>query len=339
MTRTRKAVGIAVVTTAAAVAFWLSGCGAGHHPPTVDGQARRVAYFWRAEQFRGNVLTVSLLDSGVVEPFIGTEAGNANCTGCHSASPTGEYVAASVGYGNLKIMDVATRLWVEPTGFTGGSFLAWNPNGMDEFVYSDGHRLLRGTVSGGVSGPIPGTNNEDHFRIMPAWSPSNVIAYIRGAAGSSWRTTGANDVYTIPVGGAGNDGTPLPGASADGKSHGYPAYSPNGQWLALSVSASPLDTFAATGAQIQLVRADGSGTVKTLPNLNGPTPNVSNSWPTWSLAGDALAFSTKRSGTSTDLYVAPVSEATGDDGTAQPVPDVNDPTRDEFKLEWTPLRD
>ncbi|MFQ6098258.1 MAG: TolB family protein [Armatimonadota bacterium] len=341
MARTIKAFGIAATGATIVTAFWLGGCtGPSNHPPGVDVTQRQLGYFWRAERLRGNVLRVSLLDdTAPVEPFIGPSAGNANCTGCHSASPTGRYLAANVGYGNIRFMDVTTSLFVVVPGLTGGSLAAWNPNNTDEFVYSDGHRLLRGTISGGVIGPIPGTDNDDFVRIMPTWSVDNVIAYVRGTTGTSWRATGPTDIYTISPDGGPNDGTPLAGASGNGFSHAFPAFSPNGDWIAMSVSETVLDTFAPSDAQVRLVAANGSGVVKTLPNLNGPTPNVGNTWPTWSPNGDAIAFSSRRGGGSADLYVAAVSQVSGVDGPAQLLPRVNTQDKHELKFEWSPIRD
>ncbi len=111
----------------------------------------------------------------------------------------------------------------------------------------------------------------------------------------------------------------MAGASGDGFNY-YPAYSPDGQWVAFTRHETGSTTYSAPEAEIFLVPSVG-GERRRLAANDGPNgeelQNVSNSWPTWSLDGAMLAFTSKRDDPRYDIFVADVDQ-NGNSGPARP---------------------
>ena len=103
--------------------------------------------------------------------------------------------------------------------------------------------------------------------------------------------------------------------------------------LLAPLSESAISTFAATDAQIRLVKADSSGQVLALPLLNAGA----SSFPTWSRGGDFLSFSSDRPGGvgSWDLYISPIDPVTGQERAPFPLTSANTPDF-EHAAQWSP---
>jgi Tol biopolymer transport system component len=86
---------------------------------------------------------------------------------------------------------------------------------------------------------------------------------------------------------------------------------------------------------VKLVKSDQSGTVRELPMINGGDGQTS--FPTWSLDGAYLGFSSNRSGGAGgwDVYVAPIDPVTGIDGPPANVASANS-AGFEHAAQWSP---
>lgn len=215
----------------------------------------------------------------------------------------------------LKLIDTVTRaelsLGVEAEDATS---LSWNPNvdtvPPNQLVFSANGRLHKASALGGYLGELAGANDTNSAQVMPAWGSDKRIVYARGRASAQrdWALTGACDLMIVDEGG----GTPVPlaGASGDGFSNYYPAYSPDAQWIAFTHSELGT-TYSAADAELRLVKSDGSGVVRALPMINAI--GASRSYPAWSLDGNYLGFSvsTNLDRYDWDIYLAPIDPESG----------------------------
>jgi Tol biopolymer transport system component len=142
---------------------------------------------------------------------------------------------------------------------------------------------------------------------------------------------GAGGLYLIDE--AGGVPVPVMGASENNFANYYPRFSPNGMWIAYTLSMSAQSTISAPDAQIRLVKADNSGQVLDLPLLNGGA----SSYPTWSVNGQFLSFSSNRAGGqgSWDIYIAPIDPVTGQEGAAVNLAEANTSSF-EHSAQWSP---
>ncbi|MEQ8279583.1 MAG: choice-of-anchor D domain-containing protein [Deltaproteobacteria bacterium] len=270
-------------------------------------------------------------------PFYGPAASPSHgCSGCHAVSPDGRYVAL-IEYPELVLIDTTTNIEIT-TGITASvESVAWNPDVNTtppyQFVYATGDGPLTTASVTGPIGALPGTDDGTYVYKMPDWGPSGQIVAARApsaAATTDFAFVGPVDLVLVPEGG----GAPalVAGASNDGGGHYYPAWSPTGTWIAYTHSVSAATTYAAADATIRLVRANQSGTVATLPFANDITG--ASSYPTWSLDGRILSFSSNRSGGlgDWDVYAAFVDDANGTSSSAVPIQNINTPSFDHIAI-------
>jgi Tol biopolymer transport system component len=250
----------------------------------------------------------------------------------------------------FRIVDTTTDIALAlPNGSGNPQFLSWNPdvntNPPYQYVYDVATDLSVASLFQGVLYEVAGANDPAMAEMMPSWGSDGKIAYVRGMTtmnnngGGSFGLAGPCDVMTIPV--AGGTPTPLAGASNPtpgmGGAYYYPAYSPNGRWIAFTYSAQASSTIAAEDAVIRLARSDNSGTVMMLSNANNAPGNGATSYPTWSVNGAFLSFSSNRSGGQGDwdIYIAPVDPMTGVDGPATNVSAANSAAFEHAAI-WSP---
>jgi Tol biopolymer transport system component len=102
----------------------------------------------------------------------------------------------------------------------------------------------------------------------------------------------------------GGNADALAGANQSPGASYYPRYSPNGMWIAHTISASAISTISASDAVIRAVKADNSGQTLDLPLLKAGA----SSYPTWSVDGTFLSFSSNRPGVQGgwDIWIAPI---------------------------------
>ena len=280
--------------------------------------SRESVYFWRiaAGQRDGQIWVTDKNGVRPAREFAAISKGR-QCVGCHSVSSTSHRIAAVADGGSGPV--VAYRLDGKPLDLPAimGSYVAWSPDGNQLAVSTSEKDIAIIDVENKTVAHLAGASDPALAEEMPAWSPDGQrIAFVRGAsAGTAWSLDGPCDIYTVPA--SGGAATPLAGASGDGFNY-YPAYSPDGKWLAFTRHLSGATTYAAPEAEIFLVPAAGGERIRLAANdaPNGaPLQNVSNSWPTWSLTGEWLAFNSKRNDPAYDLFITQV-DANGVSGPA-----------------------
>jgi HYDIN/CFA65/VesB family protein/centrosomal CEP192-like protein/WD40 repeat protein len=285
----------------------------------------------------GDIVRLALQGRPSLTPWWGPRTGQ-SCSGCHSISPDGRYVAV-VGMAEFHIVDTPSATAVPiPNAPSGVVFVSWNPNVNTtppyQFAYDDGADIHIASVATGELRLLAGASDPSAAEMMPSWGKDGKIAFVRSAQGSSgFGFNGPTDILVVDENGGA--ATAVPGASGNGQANYYPRFSPNGLWIAFTQSARAETTILASDAQLRLVRADLSGSVSNLPQINGT--NGASSLSTWSVDGRSMGFSSNRSGGagSWDIYMAPIDPATGADGAPTNIQAANTPGF-EFSPEWSP---
>lgn len=287
-----------------------------------------VVYFWRMDlktQDFGIYLT-TLEERQSAVPFKQVNA--EGCIGCHTVSRESFRIAAVVGPipGRGIVYTLSgKKVDIPPID---AIYYAWSPDG-NKLAFSDsvGDIYVLDMETKQIT-PLEGASEPQLTETMPAWSPDgSTIAFVRSSApldigGSS--LTGPADIYVVPA--SGGTPKPLPGASGNGMNY-YPAYSPDGKWLAFTRHTTGSQSYAAPEAEIYLVPAQGGQPIRLEANdaADGtPLKNVSNAWPTWSKDGKWLAFNSKRKDPFYDIFVTRI-ETNGHSSEAIPLPGASDP--------------
>ncbi len=324
-------------------------------PEVVPTSAGRFMYYWTIPSpIGGDIMRLPLQGVTTAASFWGPRSGK-QCAGCHSVSPDGRYVAllefgASVS--PLRIVDTTSNVSLTlPADLarSGVSYFAWRPNVNAQpgyqFAFDAPNRSAStqtsihiGSLYGGYIGELAGANDTSWSYKMPTWSSGGTIAFVRGMAQQMTSSgaggfSGPTDIMFVPE--AGGAATAVPGASQNNAANYYPAYSPNGRWLAFTQSASAMGTISAADATVRMVPAGMSGAVNVLPNLN--SSNGASSYPTWSVDGRFMSFSSNRPGGQGDwdIYIAPVDPNTGADSAAMNLIQANT-SAFEHSAQWSP---
>lgn len=280
-------------------------------------------------------MRVPLQGSPVPTPYWGTRTGK-QCSGCHSISPDGRYLAI-VGLGNIDIVDTRTQQAVAGSRPVSSlTFVSWNPDVNTsppyQFAYGDNDAIQISSAQGGQVHTLRGADEPNFGHGMPTWGPGK-IAFVRGTQGNGLHFWGPTDIMIVDE--AGGVAVPLAGASLNNGGNFYPKFSPNGRWIAYNHSPSAGGTVSVPDARVQLVRADNSGTVLTLPLLN--TASGATSFPTWAVDGTYLSFSSNRPGGAGgwDIYIAPIDPVSGTEGMPRNLAEVNT-AEFEHAAVWSP---
>lgn len=313
-------------------------------PEIVPPSAGRFLYYWQIPNLfsGGDIMQLPLQGNSVAQAYWGPRAGKP-CTGCHTVSPDGRYVA--VVETTFRVIDTTTNISLALPGQpVSVAFMAWKPDVNSvppyQYVYDDSQDLHIGSLFDGYIGPVAGASDPGLLEQMPSWGPNGTIAFARGmtqAMGNNgngtWGIDGPADLLVVPE--TGGVAQPIPGASGNGMANYYPRHSPNGTYIAFTQSASAVSTIAATDAQIRMIRSDYVGGVMPMSNVNGN--NGASSYPTWSVDGSFLSFSSNRTGGAGDwdIYIAPIDPATGVDGSALNVIQANTSSF-EHSAQWSP---
>lgn len=313
-------------------------------PEIVPVSAGRYLYYWQIPNLfsGGDIMQLPLQGNTTATPYWGPRAGK-QCSGCHQVSPDGRYVA--IIETTFRVVDTQTNIALSlPNQVVSMAFMSWRPdvntNPPYQYVYDDSVDIHVAALFDGYIGTLAGASDSNYFEQMPHWGPNGQIAFARGAAqaqGNSgegtWGLQGECDVLVVPE--QGGTAVLVPNASNNNQANYYPRFSPDGRWISFTQSAMAMSTIAAPDSQIRLTRGDLSGPLLSLPTLNGN--NGASSYPTWSVDGSFLSFSSNRSGGAGDwdIYIAPIDPTTGMEGAPLNVNDANSPSF-EHSAQWSP---
>jgi len=227
------------------------------------------------------------------------------CVACHQVSPQ-QNIAAVRGEQNGPIVAIRHDGVGVPLPNVRASYLAWSPDGQSLALSFNDTDIYILDVQSGTLRPLPGASEPGIVETMPAWAPDGkTIAFVRASRTAPPPDTAklldSCDIYTVPA--EGGQATPLPGASGGGFNY-YPAYSPDGRWLAFTRHLNGQSTYADEAADIYIIPAGGGQTPVRL-SINS---EYVDSWPSWSLDSQWLGFASNRFGGQFDILVAPIGE-------------------------------
>jgi uncharacterized protein YegL len=277
-------------------------------------------YFWRISsgQANGRVFITDPIGFRPAQEF--AEVSPGQCAGCHTVSSSAGLIASTSGGGTGRI--VVNTLDGQPINVPQvvGAFSTWSPDGSKLAISTLDNDIVILDVAAQTVTPLAGASDPNLLEAMPAWSADGAtIAFVRGGqADAPFRFGQSAEIFTVPA--SGGAAQLLQGASGAGFSY-YPAYSPDGKWLAFTRHASGATTYAAPEAEIFLVPAAGGTPIRLRANdaddgsrLDG----VSNSWATWSVDGSRLAFTSKRDDPAYDVFITTI-DGNGNSGPATPL--------------------
>ncbi len=268
--------------------------------------SRESVYFWRIDGSSAGVFVTSPDGSERARPFAALNAAN-SCVGCHAVSSTSRRIAAIAGGGVGPVVVFSLDGDRIDVPSVDASYLSWSPDGARLALSTSDADIYILTIADGSLKPLAGASDPSVAEVMPAWGPSGTIAFVRApTAASPFRIDEPSDIYVVPE--TGGTATPLTGASGGGFNY-YPAYSPDGKWLAFTYHKDGTTTYADPLAEIYLLPAAGGQSKRLSANdaADGtPLTGVSNSWPSWSRDGRYLAFNSKRSAGNFDIYVTEI---------------------------------
>lgn len=313
-------------------------------PELVPPSAGRYLYYWQIPNpiRGGDIMRFPLQGNTTTVPWWGPRTGK-GCAGCHAVSPDGRYVAI-IETGSFRMVDTTTDIALAiPNSLAAPSYVSWRPNINTtppyQYAYDNGQNIAVAALFDGHLRDLQGAADPNLVELMPTWGSNGMIAFARGTmpaggqGGGSFGFQGPVDIMLVPE--SGGTAVPLNGASGGGRAHYYPAFSPNGRWIAFTQSNMAGSSIAASDAVIRLAAADNSGQVVLLPNSN--SAQGATSYPTWSVDGTFLSFSSNRPGGrgDWDIYLSPIDPQTGADGPAMNLTSANSPAFEHAAL-WSP---
>lgn len=287
-------------------------------------------YFWKYVPQTDNIgVYVTTLGQDQAKAVQSLNQGS-NCVACHALGAQADPVLAVVRDDQNGPILMRTISGDEvPIPPVNGSYLAWSPDGKKIAISVNDKDIQILDLESGSLVPLNGASDPDIIETMPAWSPDGkTIAFVR-ASQTAERTAKIDvpaDIYTIPA--SGGAPLPLPGASGDGFNY-YPAYSPDGKWLAFTRHVDGQHTYADNAADIYLVPANGGERIL----LRANTEEWADSWPSWSPDSRWLGFSSDRLDGQFDIYLTRIGP-NGQSVEACLLPGAASSTDEEFHPVW-----
>lgn len=292
-------------------------------------------YFWRIERNGSSGIYVTSPDGQrPARPFAQVNKAS-QCVGCHAVSNNSKRIALiqDGGIGPVAVFGLDGKRISIPK--INASFVTWSPDGKKLALSTDKRIIEILDVQTGAFTPLIGANDPGYSQLMPAWSPDgNAIAFVRSRDPNGiFRLDQPSDIFVVPA--TGGNAAPLSGATGGGFNY-YPAYSPDGKWIAFTRHSTGRTTYSDPNAEIYIIPATG-GTAQRLAANDAtdgsPLTKVGNSWPAWSRDGQYLVFNSKRNGEQFDIYMTKINP----DGTSGPailLPSAADPTAFEHLPFW-----
>lgn len=306
--------------------YWNQPFGAPAGQVTAAANTSERVYFWKIEGGNGRIYVGNVSSAGA-EPFAPLNE-EAECVGCHAVSSTSGRIAAVLNTGTGPVVVKTFDGDDVPIPAVNASFVAWSPDGNRLAVSYNDRDIYLIDVEAGSLEPLAGASEPDVVETMPAWSPDGrTLAFVR-APGEGMTTAGVDlpsDIYVIPT--EGGEAELLAGASGEGFNY-YPAYSPDGRWLAFTFHQNGEDSYADNEADIYLVPSEGGD-----PILLSANSDASDSWPSWSGDGRWLAFNSNRNDGQFDVYLTEIGP-TGESGAAVPMAAADSPDIFEHLPTW-----
>ncbi len=240
-------------------------------------------YYWNAGA--GQIMRYDFgLRGGAAESFLTVaQTGATTCVGCHALSRDGSRIAVGMdipGPASVSTLEVGTRakLWSTASsqlpGFPsadGANFFTFSPDNQ-QLASSTGTNLVVRNAADGTAATTVVQN-----ATMPDWSPAGdrlVFARAGQAVPVANPGVGKGSIVTVATGTWADEATLV--ASA-GENNYYPAYAPDGEWVAFNRSANS-DSFDQPDARVWVVNAHGGAPIQ----LAAASPTGGDSWPKWS---------------------------------------------------------
>ena len=280
-----------------------------------------------------------------------------HCVSCHALSPDGTMMAVTYdghdAFMGLVMMDDPTNDDIAPIAWEDeitGNFKTFSPDSKRLLVTYDGQLSLYDTETGlwlsDVDLELPAT--------QPSWSPDGdkiAVVLVEGGFRGDYHFN-ESAIALLDVDEDGNISTEpeviVP--SEVGSTNYYPAFSPEGDWIAFNRSwnsgteSNSFDSYDDLSATLFVVSVDGNKLYE-LENANGISPEDgeegwTNSWPGWAPLPDAdiawITFSSKRNYGFYNEDNHPQIWVTGFDIDAAGEEDCDDPSSPPF---WLPFQD
>ncbi len=250
--------------------------------------ARGNIYYWSTSAYGIRKIPYG----GQAEDFL-TASTTGYCVGCHSVRKDKIGFTYDGGNGPIGIRDIGDGVDVigHDSGVI-GNFNTFSPDGLLCLVANQGALLLYDAITGAFLYEVPTGGVATH----PDWSPdgTRVAMVLTNGDGGDWYFSGGR-IAVMDVTPDRTFGSPVVVYDPpDPYNAYYPAWSPDGEWLAMNISTG--DSYADVDAMVYAVNGDGSVVVElTAANI---ASGYTNSLPRWApLPDDAvmwLAFSSNR---------------------------------------------
>lgn len=248
---------------------------------------------------RGSIYYWSTSASGIrVIPYGGqaadfvTAGTTGYCVGCHTVRKDEIAFTYDGGNGALGVRRISdgAEIVTHDAGIF-GNFNTFSPDGTKLLVAFKGALLLYDAQTGAYLQEIPTGGLATH----PDWSPDGTrVAFVYRNDGEDWTFSGGR-IAVMDVASDGTFGAPyVIYDPPDPYNAYYPAWSPDGDWIAFDVSTG--DGYADPDAMVWVVKEDGSVAVElAAANISA---DLTNSLPRWGPLPDDevmwLAFSSNR---------------------------------------------
>lgn len=201
------------------------------------------------------------------------------CVACHAISRAGDRMSITFDGGNgpASILDVATRTPILDTeGTFHWNFAAFHPEGTRVLTTYGGVMTLRNPETGEDLGVAPSPGWATHAD----WAPGGdaIVYVVVGSPGADWHFGGGR-LVTQPFDlSTDTFGTETELVPAEASNIYYPAWSPDGQWIAFNKSTE--DAYDDATAQLWAIKADGSQAPIYLASADVAN-GLTNSWSRW----------------------------------------------------------